>query len=54
MRQAQVSVNNLIEAIRELGTVAETQALGAVEIAYALNQIEQMARELVTNGEYKI
>lgn len=54
VKQAQTSVSTLIESIRELGKIAETQALGAEEIADALSQIERMAHELVENGEYKI
>ncbi len=53
VKQVQLSVNNLIEAIQELGHIAETQAMGAVEIADALKQIEKMASDLVKAGEYK-
>lgn len=51
VQEVQSSVNTLIEAIKQLAIVAETQAMGVGEIALALNQIEEMARKLVDMGE---
>lgn len=50
--QTQSSINSLIESIKELGLIAESQAMGATEIAEALKQIEKMANDLVISREY--
>lgn len=47
----QESVSALVEAVNQLGTVTESQALSASELSQAVSQIAQMAEGLVNMGQ---
>jgi len=44
------SVNNLVESVKQLSGVTESQAIAATELSNALLQIAQMAEKLVMMG----
>ena len=45
-----VSVNNMVESVKQLSGVTESQAIVATELSNALSQITQMAEKLVMIG----
>lgn len=51
LKKIQESVSALVEAVNQLGTVTETQAVGASELSQAISQISRMAEELVNMGQ---
>ncbi|AFM40653.1 methyl-accepting chemotaxis protein [Desulfosporosinus acidiphilus SJ4] len=49
--EVQSSVSRLVESVRQLATVSESQAQGVTELTQALNQISLMAQKLVELGK---
>ncbi|WP_088186133.1 methyl-accepting chemotaxis protein [Desulfosporosinus sp. FKA] len=50
LTRVRVSVNNLIESVKQLSEVTKSQASAATELSNALSQITQMAEKLVMMG----
>ncbi len=51
IHSVQDSINILIQGIKQLATVAESQAISATELAKALDQIARMAEKMVELGK---
>lgn len=51
LKKIQESVSALVEAVSQLGTVTESQAISASDLSQAINQIARMAEKLVQMGQ---
>lgn len=51
LKAVRTSINSLVETINQLGEVTESQAIAAVELTKALQQINTMAEQLVLMGK---